>query len=103
MSEGSVQESITCHVAPYFDALPSAVTFMSSGREDVDVRCLGRGRPFALEITDATKTTLDSSTAADIERKVCQSRVVSIRDLHCEREWVTDLLFSNPVQAKFVN
>lgn len=81
MSEGSVQESIANHVAPYFDVLPSTVTFMSSGREDVDVRCLGRGRPFALEILDATKTTLDSSTAADIERKVCQSHIVSIRDL----------------------
>jgi tRNA pseudouridine synthase 10 len=81
MSEGSVQESIVCHVTPYFDASVSSVTFMSSGREDVDVRCLGRGRPFALEIVDATKTTMASSVAADIERKVCQSRVVSIRDL----------------------
>lgn len=24
--------------------------FMSAGREDVDVRCLGAGRPFAVEV-----------------------------------------------------
>lgn len=25
--------------------------FLSAGREDVDVRCLGEGRPFAIEVS----------------------------------------------------
>lgn len=31
---------------------PTDVKFIASGREDVDVRMLGRGRPFALEVAD---------------------------------------------------
>lgn len=85
MSEGSVQENIADHIAPHFKVPASSMTFMSSGREDVDVRCLGRGRPFVLEITDAAKTILDPSTAAEMERMVKKSGVVHIRDLQMIR------------------
>ena len=47
-AEGSVQECITEHVVPLFAA--SEARFHSAGREDIDVRMLGTGRPFTLEL-----------------------------------------------------
>lgn len=85
MSQESVQEFIVGVVAPHFKAAEAHVTFMSSGREDVDVRCLGRGRPFVLEIMDAARTTLDESQAAEMERKVSECGVVAARDLQMIR------------------
>lgn len=85
ISEGSVQELIVDAVASYFKVSDSSITFMSSGREDVDVRCLGRGRPFVLEIMDSAKTVLDPSRAVQMEQKVKQSSLVSIRDLQMVR------------------
>lgn len=85
MTEGSVQEIIVDAVANHFKVSDSCVTFMSSGREDVDVRCLGRGRPFVLEIMDAARTELDTSKAVKMERTVSGSGVVAIRDLQMIR------------------
>jgi tRNA pseudouridine synthase 10 len=85
MAENSVEEIIENAVMPHFRAMTTAdttVTFMSSGREDVDVRCLGRGRPFALEIVNARRETLKPSDYVQIEDEVRQqSSSVSIRDL----------------------
>jgi tRNA pseudouridine synthase 10 len=86
MTDGSVQEIIVDAIAAHFKVSDSSnITFMSSGREDVDVRCLGRGRPFVLEIMDAAKTILDPSRAVEMEQKVKQSADVSIRDLQMIR------------------
>lgn len=48
MIKSSVQERITSGVEKYISY--KDIKFSSSGREDVDVRMLGRGRPFLLEI-----------------------------------------------------
>ncbi|KAF6768603.1 hypothetical protein AHF37_10568 [Paragonimus kellicotti] len=45
----SVEELIVNPVRTHF-GLSSRITFSSSGREDVDVRCLGLGRPFMLQV-----------------------------------------------------
>lgn len=81
LSDLSVEEIIVRSVLPHFKVSESCVTFMSSGREDVDVRCLGKGRPFVLEIMNATKTILDVTLAKEIETDVRKSGVVSIRDV----------------------
>jgi len=81
MSEGSVQEKIVEQVAPHFKASHASITFMSSGREDVDVRCLGKGRPFVLEIADSATTRLSSEQAGEMEQAVKASGVVCVRDL----------------------
>ncbi|KAA0201542.1 hypothetical protein HAZT_HAZT005435 [Hyalella azteca] len=47
----SVEELISAIILPAFKA--PELKFLSSGREDVDVRCVGRGRPFALCILNA--------------------------------------------------
>lgn len=57
------------------------ITFSSSGREDVDVRCLGNGRPFVLEIPDSYKTVLPGDIADRIEALISDSKMVSVKDL----------------------
>lgn len=84
LAEESVEEIILDVVLPYFKVNSgpnTTVTFMSSGREDVDVRCLGHGRPFALEIQNARIESLDSFVLNEIEQKVRQSSSVSVRDV----------------------
>ncbi|CAH8853047.1 unnamed protein product [Trichobilharzia szidati] len=49
--DSSVEELITGLILPEFGANAQSC-FMSSGREDVDVRCLGLGRPFVIEINN---------------------------------------------------
>ncbi|XP_026483391.2 tRNA pseudouridine synthase Pus10 [Vanessa tameamea] len=41
--------------------------FIAAGREDVDVRCLGDGRPFAIEISDPTR-----QLTAEEMKEVCE-------------------------------
>lgn len=81
MMEESVSEIILEHLAQYFGVAVDKVIFSSSGREDVDVRCLGKGRPFVLEVPDARKSTLPKSIAGSIESLVEKSQKVSIQDL----------------------
>lgn len=54
---------------------------MSSGREDVDVRCLGKGRPFVLEIPNSFRTTLAQADACEMESSIDKSLKVSVRNL----------------------
>ncbi|KAH7278006.1 hypothetical protein KP509_38G019500 [Ceratopteris richardii] len=49
--DGSVQEIIADVVFPHFKA--DSYKFHASGREDIDVRMLGGGRPFMMEIVNA--------------------------------------------------
>ena len=59
---GSVAEFISQHAVPLYAA--SDAKFHSAGREDVDVRMLGRGRPFLLELLAPKRP---EHTAAEIE------------------------------------
>ena len=49
-SESSIQEILTCQTERVFR--PNTIKFSSSGREDIDVRMLGSGRPFMLELVN---------------------------------------------------
>lgn len=79
--EDSIQEIIIRAVAPYYEVQKDTITFSSSGREDVDVRCLGRGRPFVLEIPDAKRTTLPQLLAKEIELEIEKSEVISVNNV----------------------
>uniref|UniRef100_A0A2P2I6V8 tRNA pseudouridine(55) synthase n=1 Tax=Hirondellea gigas TaxID=1518452 RepID=A0A2P2I6V8_9CRUS len=50
--------------------LAQEMKFLSSGREDVDVRCLGRGRPFALEVQDPHRAALDPQEMQQLQRSI---------------------------------
>lgn len=52
MGESSVEECIGEIALPYFRG--KGYKFHTAGREDVDVRMLGNGRPFILEILGTT-------------------------------------------------
>ncbi|CAK9294087.1 unnamed protein product [Gordionus sp. m RMFG-2023] len=50
--EEIIKNAVTTLILPHCPCASQAITFSASGREDVDVRCLGEGRPFCLEIND---------------------------------------------------
>ncbi|XP_026730881.1 putative tRNA pseudouridine synthase Pus10 [Trichoplusia ni] len=70
MMHSSVQEIIFGPIARLYGMSPDEteyrLKFMSAGREDVDVRCLGDGRPFAVEVSDPQRT-----PTADELRRMC--------------------------------
>lgn len=85
MKEDSLQEFISCEVCPYFgiDLTENSdkCVFISSGREDIDVRMLGKGRPFVLQIAGAKKTSLPIDVAREMQSRVDNSKQVSIQHL----------------------
>ncbi|RLN58631.1 hypothetical protein BBJ28_00010409 [Nothophytophthora sp. Chile5] len=68
MGESSVEECIGDIALPFFRG--SGYKFHTAGREDVDVRMLGNGRPFILEILDAKKAHLLQSDYDQIQKAV---------------------------------
>ncbi|KAG6551351.1 hypothetical protein Mapa_007137 [Marchantia paleacea] len=62
MGEGSVQEIIGDVVMPFYKA--DNYKFHAAGREDIDVRMLGTGRPFIIELLNARRI----PTASEIEK-----------------------------------
>lgn len=97
--EESVQEIIARDLTPYFGVDPvkqvNQIVFMSSGREDVDVRCLGNGRPFVLEISDSRKMKLPVEVAADMETRIDTSGKVSVQNLQmCKRYVMSGVVYS---------
>lgn len=79
--ESSVQELIMVEVAKYFKVDATSTIFSASGREDCDVRCLGKGRPFLIEIPDAKEVELPDQVAANIESSINSGHKIAIRDL----------------------
>lgn len=79
--ENSVQEFITAELSKFFQTDESSMIFMASGREDVDVRCLGKGRPFIVEISDAHQVEMTSEQAGEIEKVINSSGQIAIQDL----------------------
>ncbi|EDX03181.1 putative tRNA pseudouridine synthase Pus10 [Drosophila simulans] len=102
LMEDSIEEIIIRHVGPHFTEKLGKITFMSSGREDVDVRCLGKGRPFVLEIPNARRTCLTKDEAFAMERAVDASGMVSIHHLQVvPREELTHIKTGEEQKKKF--
>jgi len=47
----------------------------SMGREDIDVRCLGRGRPTVIELKQPRRRTTDLEAATELVNAACEGRV----------------------------
>lgn len=75
-------------------------SFHGMGREDIDVRCLGRGRPFVLEIKEPKKRNFNAAKLAEIineaaegaievsaMRQSTRSEVVRIKDTPAEKSY----------------
>lgn len=100
--EDSIEEVIVRNVGPHFSETPEKITFMSSGREDVDVRCLGKGRPFVLEIPNARCSSLSRQQAYAMEQAVDRSGNVSIHNLQVvPREELTHIKTGEEQKRKY--
>ncbi|KAM5165516.1 tRNA pseudouridine synthase Pus10 [Mantella aurantiaca] len=77
--ESSVEELITEQLMTVFKV--DSFNFSSSGREDVDVRTLGRGRPFALELVNPHKVQFTKQDMKDLQEKINSSDKIKVRDL----------------------
>ena len=66
LTSTSVQEELTRHILPAFGT--ESARFSSSGREDLDVRMLGDGRPFVLEMQGVKRVLGEDEVTALQER-----------------------------------
>ncbi|KAK8747029.1 hypothetical protein OTU49_016951 [Cherax quadricarinatus] len=58
------------------------IKFSSSGREDVDVRCLGNGRPFVIEFINPCHTKFSREDISKLQNLINDStRLIRLRDL----------------------
>ena len=78
----SVEEEIVKVVLPHFGRVEKSV-FQSGGREDIDVRMLGDGRPFLLELQDSTVASCSPKLCCEMEKKILISShgAIGLRDL----------------------
>jgi len=75
----SVEELIGNPFVSLFNG--TGCTFSSSGREDVDVRMLGTGRPFILEIHNPRKAKTPDIDVVELEKTINQStKLIQVRD-----------------------
>lgn len=80
MMESSVEELIAAPILKAFRA--NGFNFSSSGREDVDVRTLGNGRPFAMELQNPHRSRLNHVEMKQLQQAInTSSEKVKVRDL----------------------
>ncbi|NXX19489.1 PUS10 synthase, partial [Podargus strigoides] len=78
--ESSVEELISEHLMAEFKA--DSFNFSSSGREDVDVRTLGNGRPFAIELVNPRRIHFTSEEMKGLQQTINNSSdKIQVRDL----------------------
>uniref|UniRef100_A0A3B4XYL8 tRNA pseudouridine(55) synthase n=1 Tax=Seriola lalandi dorsalis TaxID=1841481 RepID=A0A3B4XYL8_SERLL len=78
--ESSVEELIAAPILSAFRA--DGFNFSSSGREDVDVRTLGNGRPFAMELLNPHKSRLNRAEMKQLQETINKSsEKIRVRDL----------------------
>ncbi|XP_068451707.1 tRNA pseudouridine synthase Pus10 [Clinocottus analis] len=78
--ESSVEELIAAPVLSSFRA--DGFNFSSSGREDVDVRTLGNGRPFAMELLNPHRSKLSNVDMKQLQETINNSSdKIRVRDL----------------------
>uniref|UniRef100_A0AAY5ETS3 tRNA pseudouridine synthase Pus10 n=1 Tax=Electrophorus electricus TaxID=8005 RepID=A0AAY5ETS3_ELEEL len=78
--EGSVEELIAAPLLSSFRA--DAFNFSSSGREDVDVRTLGNGRPFAMELVNPHRVRHTKAEVRQLQETInASSDKIRVRDL----------------------
>ncbi|KAM7027383.1 tRNA pseudouridine synthase Pus10 [Passerculus sandwichensis] len=78
--ESSVEELISEHLMAEFKA--DSFNFSSSGREDVDVRTLGNGRPFAMELVNPRRIRFSAQEMKRLQQAINDSSdKIQVRDL----------------------
>lgn len=113
LTRDSVQELIARVAMPRFKGRRNK--FHGAGREDIDVRMLGEGRPFVFEILKAKRPHIElSELQAEINRraegrmevqglKFCgRRRVVEIKETRCPKEYLARIRFQDAVDTSEV-
>lgn len=77
--ESSVEEIILEPIKKH--VLIDESRFSSSGREDIDVRMLGRGRPFAIELVNPRRTKFSYEVLREIENEINIDPQVTVKHL----------------------
>lgn len=78
--ESSVEELIAGPLLAAF--MSQSFNFSSSGREDVDVRTLGNGRPFAMELMDPHRSKFNKKEIRQLQEEINKaSDKIRVRDL----------------------
>ncbi|CAG7836274.1 unnamed protein product [Allacma fusca] len=76
----SVEELISAQLLPVLGA--DEARFSSSGREDVDVRTLGKGRPFVFEVINPRRTIFTRERMMELQKAINESTtLISVRDI----------------------
>jgi len=89
--ETSIQEEIAKIVMPYYQ--PKDYKFHTGGREDIDVRMLGNGRPFVLEILDPKKSySVSEDKLKEMEAIINTNPMVNAIGLHYTNEKCFEVL-----------
>ncbi|KAJ1973023.1 hypothetical protein H4R35_004347 [Dimargaris xerosporica] len=79
LAQTSVSEIIGQPAQLVFKA--DEVKFVASGREDMDVRMLGNGRPFYLELLNPKQTVVTAKALDDLAKAINQAPQVQVRSL----------------------
>ena len=108
----SVQDLVGNPMLEVFQGTEHA--FHGMGREDIDVRCLGRGRPFVLEIKEPKLRSFNAEKLADIINKAAigsvevssirpssRSEVVRIKDTPAEKSYTIRFTISPMNEAEY--
>ena len=87
-AESSVEELILGKIRTFFKF--DQAKFSSSGREDVDVRMLGKGRPFMFEITNPRKARFERGELDQMQKCINEAtNDVKVRDLQIVKKYVS--------------
>jgi len=110
ITKDSVQELIARVAMPRFKARRNK--FHGAGREDMNVRMLGNGRPFVFEMQKAKRRDVDLVELADeikrrsedrielLDLKLCERfRVAEVKEMHCEKEYLARVQFDEGVEV----
>ncbi|MHC4838728.1 MAG: tRNA pseudouridine(54/55) synthase Pus10 [Planctomycetota bacterium] len=108
LTRDSVQELIARVAMPRFKARRNK--FHGAGREDLDVRMLGSGRPFVFEMLKARRPGIDlAEVEEEINRrwegrievhglKLCgRDRVVEVKETRCPKDYRARIAFDEPL------
>ncbi|MFB6219045.1 MAG: tRNA pseudouridine(54/55) synthase Pus10 [Halobacteriaceae archaeon] len=106
MYEKSVEELVAPHVREAMDG--AAAVFHGAGREDVDARMLGTGRPFVVEVKeprtrspdlDAVAAEINGEAGVEVERLrlATHAMVERVKELDANKTYRAGVAFDAPV------
>ncbi|KAJ6998910.1 hypothetical protein NC653_014917 [Populus alba x Populus x berolinensis] len=91
MGEASIEEIIGGHIRPMCQG--DSYKFHAAGREDIDVRMLGSGRPFLVEVQNARKVP-SKALVKEIETRMnnLENKLVGVKNLSLVTSHSWDLM-----------